>query len=185
MANGTSSVMMAEAMHLEQTNGHLTSIDPYQHKPGGYDGAGVRAVKQIPVAHLLIEDFDYIVLPKMVEAEGDAIYDVIFIDGFHSFELTFLDLYYADRLLKPGGLLLCHDCSSPAVYKALKWLERNKPYERMGPPVYSGSQSFGERIWRHLMCGRDRRERKHNWHMLAAYRKMRSHAMPEHELKCF
>jgi predicted O-methyltransferase YrrM len=134
MANGTSSVVIADAMGA----GHLTSIDPHQSmpEPVGYGAAGLRAVERLTTNHRLIEEYDYLALPRLI-SEG-ASFEFILVDGFHSFDLTLLDLFYADILLDVGGLLLCHDSSSPAVYKALRWLEANKPYERLSPPLYTG-----------------------------------------------
>ena len=55
MANGTSSVVIADAL-LKTTGGHLTSIDPHQTMatPLGYDSAGVRSVQRLTTQHRLI-----------------------------------------------------------------------------------------------------------------------------------
>ena len=60
MANGTSSVVIAEAL-LKTTDGHLTSIDPNQNTPTpiGYNGAGVQIVQRITTHHQLIEEYDF------------------------------------------------------------------------------------------------------------------------------
>lgn len=183
MANGTSSIVMADT--LRSWNGRLTSIDPHQTLPSptGYESAGVHAVAKILPHHRLIEEYDYLALSRLVEAREQ--FDCILIDGFHSFDLTLLDLFYADKLLAPGGLLLCHDSSSPAVYKALRWLETNKPYDRLSPPLYTGSWSIGRKIAYRLLHGVERKMRQMEWHMLAAYQKQSAHTMPEHVLTEF
>lgn len=101
MANGTSSIVMADT--LRSWNGRLTSIDPHQTLPSptGYESAGVHAVAKILPHHRLIEEYDYLALSRLVEAREQ--FDCILIDGFHSFDLTLLDLFYADKLLAPGG----------------------------------------------------------------------------------
>ena len=116
MANGTSSIVMADALR-RSSHGSLTSIDPNQTKPApqGYGSAGLKAVSSLMPSHRLIEDFDHVVLPQLVD-KGET-FDFILVDGFHSFDLTFLDFFYADKLLQSGGLLVCHDSSSPAVQR--------------------------------------------------------------------
>src|SRR5574338_188839 len=105
MANGTSSVVIAD--ELRKYGGRLTSIDPHQTMPAplGYDSAGVHAVRTILPTHRLIEEYDYLALPRLVES-GER-FACILVDGYHSFDLTLLDLFYADLLPKQGGLLLC------------------------------------------------------------------------------
>jgi predicted O-methyltransferase YrrM len=183
MANGTSSVVISHALFCT-SQGHLTSIDPNQtiQTPLGYGAAGVNAVKRITSRHRLIEEVDYAALPHLIQ-EGET-FDFILIDGYHSFELTFLDLFYADKLLEVGGLLLCHDSSSPAVYKALKWLEASKPYVRLSPPLWSTSMPFWKRLLERINI-KARQERHQQWNMLAAYRKKANLPMREHELNEF
>jgi predicted O-methyltransferase YrrM len=184
MANGTSSVVIADALR-RSCGGRLTSIDPNQSmpKPLGYESAGVRAVQRITTQHRLIEQYDYLALPQLLE-RGEC-FNCILIDGFHSFDLTLLDLYYADRLLKVGGLLICHDSSSRPVYKALCWLETNKPYNRLSPPLYTSDRSIARKIYNRLFRWTERRERRMHWQMLVAYRKQAEHHMPEHKFTDF
>jgi predicted O-methyltransferase YrrM len=181
MANGTSSVVIADAMGT----GHLTSIDPHQTmpKPRGYESAGVRAVARLTTEHRIIEEFDYLALPHLID-EG-ATFDFILIDGFHSFDLTLLDLFYADKLLKVGGSLACHDSSSPPVYKALRWLEANKPYERLSPSLYTAELPIWTKLYDRLLRRAERFERQNHWQMLVAYRKQAMHDMAEHQLVDF
>jgi predicted O-methyltransferase YrrM len=184
MAHGTSSVVMADALR-RSSGGSLTSIDPNQTKPmpQGYGSVGLKAVSSLMPSHRLIEDFDHVVLPHLVE-KGET-FDFILVDGFHSFDLTFLDLFYADKLLQSGGLLVCHDSSSPAVHKALRWLERNKPYERLSPPLYTATASFLTKLWNRIFARQERLKRQAQWQMLVAYRKEAEHQMPEHVVTDF
>lgn len=183
MANGTSSVVLADA--LRTYGGHLTSIDPHQSmpRPLGYESAGLRAVRPLLPDHRLIQEYDFLALPAL--AENGERFDCILVDGFHSFDLTLLDLFYADKLLSVGGLLLCHDSSSPAVYKALCWLEANKPYTRLSPPLYTADWPLWRKLYSRVFLQAERRERRERWQMLAAYRKQAEHAMPEHALTDF
>lgn len=183
MANGTSSVVIAD--ELRKFGGHLTSIDPHQTLPTplGYDSSGVHAVHPLLPDHRLIEEMDYLALPKLV-ASGER-YACILVDGYHAFDLTFLDLFYADLLLEQGGLLLCHDSSSPAVYKALRWLETNKPYTRLSPMLYTHAWSWTKKISYRLLHSAERAQLQTDWHMLAAYQKQDDCPMREHALHEF
>jgi SAM-dependent methyltransferase len=40
-------------------------------------------------------------------------FDVVFVDPYHSFEASKIDLEYGYKLLKPGGVLVVHDCNPP------------------------------------------------------------------------
>ena len=183
MANGTSSVMIAD--ELRKYGGHLTSIDPHQTMPApfGYESAGVQAVRTILSTHRLIEEYDYLALPRLVES-GER-FACILIDGYHSFDLTLLDLFYADLLLEQGGLLLCHDSSSPAVYKALRWLETNKPYTRLSPRLYTHVWPLHKKLVYRLFHAAERKLLQTDWQMLAAYRKHDDRPMPEHAVQAF
>lgn len=67
----------------------------------------------------LLEEFDYIALPRLVAEQRSL--DFILIDGWHSFDYTLIDMFYADILLRPGGVLTVHDTGWPSVYKACKF----------------------------------------------------------------
>jgi predicted O-methyltransferase YrrM len=183
MANGTSSVVIAD--ELRKYGGHLTSIDPHQKLPTpmGYASAGVQAVQALLPNHRLIEEYDFLALPRL--AEADETFDCILVDGFHSFDLTLLDLFYADKLLTVGGLLVCHDSSSPAVYKALRWMETNKPYTRLSPMLYTAAWPATQKIAYRLFHAAERKRLQAEWHMLATYQKQEDRPMPEHALREF
>lgn len=49
------------------------------------------------------------VLPQLVHADPLFLYDFIYIDGSHNAGDTFIDAYYANKLLKPEGVLIFDD----------------------------------------------------------------------------
>lgn len=136
MANGVSSVTILRAM---PEGGHLTSIDPNQSTD--WEGRGVAHVQAAGYAgrHRLIEEPDLIAMPRLVEA-GER-FDLVFIDGWHSFEYVMVDLFYADLLLGPGGVMGFDDCDMPATRRALRFLTTHRPYRelKMGPNRYGAS----------------------------------------------
>jgi predicted O-methyltransferase YrrM len=56
-------------------------------------------------------------------------FDLIFIDGWHTFDHTLLDLFYANRLLKVGGYIVVDDCHLPAIAKAISYFSTYPAYE--------------------------------------------------------
>lgn len=187
MANGTSSLVFCDA--LRERSGHLTSIDPFQSAPPpqGFGGAGLERIRASGFGdmHRLIERPDYLALPSLVE-EG-AQFDLVFIDGWHSFDYTFLDMFYADLLLRDGGILAVHDTTSPAVYRSLRFLEQHKPYDLISAPMVEYHPSPARRALRRLrrLAGGPSswaadRSRREEWKMLSAHRKRASHQVPEY-----
>lgn len=183
MANGTSAVVIAGALS-SRGNGTLTSVDPFQ--TTDYRRSGVEHVERaglLPL-HTLIEEPNYLALPRLV-AEGRR-FTFIFIDGWHSFDHALLDIFYSDLLLADGGVLTLHDTDWVSVNKAVRFLERHKPYERMSPPPALTLASPVRRAARRavvLLSGpaaqADARARRTSWRSLAAYRKLRTEITPQ------
>lgn len=136
MANGVSSLVILENL---PEGGRLTSIDPNQ--PTDWAGAGLRNIAAAGFAdqHRLIDAPDYLALPQLLES-GER-FDLVFIDGWHSFEYVLLDLFYADLLLRPGGVMGFDDCEMAATRKALRFLTSHRPYTELTlrPPRYRAS----------------------------------------------
>jgi predicted O-methyltransferase YrrM len=182
MASGGSSVVICAGM--QSPRGRLLSIDPFQ--TSDYQGSGVRHVAMAGFAerHRLVEDPDYLALPSLVRER--QYFDFVFIDGWHSFDYVMLDIFYADLLLKEGGVLAFHDTDWPPVYKAIRFLEQHRPYVRLSPPPAVALRSIPARLARRLKAAtggkrrrREARERRLNWRTLSAYRKTRSELTPQ------
>jgi hypothetical protein len=45
--------------------------------------------------------------------DSQQTFDVVFVDPYHSFEASKIDLEYGIKLLNPGGVLVVHDCNPP------------------------------------------------------------------------
>lgn len=186
MAHGGSSVVICQALRDFGGQGRHTAVDPFQSSPQGWRGEGVESVRRAGLEDLfeLVEDFDYLALPRLVEQKRR--FDFILIDGWHSFDYTLLDLFYADLLLAPGGLLLVHDTGWPAVYKACRFLETHKPYDRLSPPLAVTIPGLLGRLARRagqVLGGpaayRQARSRRCEWFSLGAYRKRADQQVPD------
>lgn len=177
MANGGSSLEVCRLLREVGGTRH-TVIDPFQSHEGGWGGRGIKLVQDGGFGDLLemIEDYDYLALPKLVAEKRQ--FDFILIDGWHSFDYTFIDLFFADLLLRPGGVVAIHDTGWPSVYRACRFIETHKPYDRLSPPMGVEIKSLVGRLWRRAkqMMGGPRameeaRQRRTQWYSLAAYRK--------------
>lgn len=192
MANGGSAVVLCGYHAKASAGGRHTAVDPYQSAPppNGFAGAGIAAVRAAGHGDILtvIEEPNYLALPRLV-VEG-AKFDLVLIDGWHSFDYAFVDYFYADLLLEVGGVMVFHDTGWPSVEKVCRFLEANKPYERLSPPTAVEMKSLARRIGRRVgqaLGGRsaEARERRTKWFSLAAYRKTANSLVPEAEYRAF
>lgn len=136
MAMGCSTLAILEAL---PNDGLHTSIDPFQTATHdyGFRGVGVTMVERAGLAkqHRLIEEPNYFALPDLLRA-GEQ-FDLIFIDGYHTFDFAFVDLFYSDLLLREGGILIFDDWGFPCVYHATQFLEQHKAYKKLGPHTWN------------------------------------------------
>ena len=61
----------------------------------------------------------------------EAQFDFIFIDGWHTFDHTLLDCFYATRLLKVGGILVVDDVSFPSVRRVVDYFKTYPCYDEL------------------------------------------------------
>lgn len=115
-----------------------TIIDPYQYKHS--DGAGVGNLERAGFnSFRLVETRSEFALPDLLE-QGEGQFDFILVDGWHTFDHTLLDCFYATRLLRVGGVLAIDDVSFPAVKRVVDYLKNYPCYKECGS-VVSESQS--------------------------------------------
>jgi len=139
MAYGISSMYMLLALKKNSnTNKKLDSIDPFQSTQ--WKNFGVKLVKSIKMEkyHNLYEDKSYNSLPILLEKK--ELYDLVFIDGWHTFDYTLLDFFYSDLILKIGGIIIIDDAFHQGVNKCLKYIDSNyKHYKRIQSPSTVGA----------------------------------------------
>jgi len=68
-------------------------------------------------------------LPELIE-RGVTI-DFAFIDGMHTFDYTVIDLFFADKLLRKGGIICIHDMELPSKRKAFRYLLGHRKYSQL------------------------------------------------------
>ena len=128
-ANGLSSLHICLATRDRAGASH-TIVDPFQNSQ--WDGAGIRNLEEAGIDFFnLVEVKSEFALPRLLQ-EKEGQFDFIFIDGWHTFDHTLLDCFYATRLLKVGGVLVIDDVSFSSVKPVVDFLKNYPCYEEQG-----------------------------------------------------
>lgn len=145
LAFGGSSLFICAA-HLNANNPksfHI-AIDPNQSTQ--WHNVAVTNIKRLGYPRMeLIEQPSYRALPqilnrlvgntKWINPTYDPNYprlDLCFVDGWHTFDATLVDMYYCDLLLRPGGYLIVDDAKFDALKDLAKYIDSNwQHYERV------------------------------------------------------
>jgi predicted O-methyltransferase YrrM len=103
-------------------------VEPY---PDDFGGAGRRALSDAGVDGVveLVAEESQLALPRLA-AEGRS-FDLALIDGDHRFDGVFLDVCFADRLVRPRGLIVVDDMGLTPVRLAVSYAERNLGWQLM------------------------------------------------------
>ncbi len=108
MAWGLSTLHILEGLLNNGAGEHAhVVVDPQQ--TSEFHGAGNQILRDAGVEQFVEfhQDYSELLLPRLV-SEG-RVFDFVFIDGAHRFDNVFVDLFYANRLLKPGGVVVFDD----------------------------------------------------------------------------
>jgi len=132
MAYGLSSLFILQSLkyfsvkHNKDTKYNLTSVDPFQTTQ--WENLGVQNLinAHLNNNHTLIQQKSYIAMPILLNEK--KLFDLIFIDGWHTFDYTLLDLFYAFLLLKKDGYIIIDDALHPGVNKVTKYVQTNYPF---------------------------------------------------------
>ena len=111
-ANGTSGMVLINSI-IKNNGGKLTSLDPFQTTQ--WNNVGKYNVNKIielnnsdcVVIHEIIEDYSTKILDTYVKS--NKYFDLIFVDGSHSYVDVVIDIYCSIKILKRGGLLIIDD----------------------------------------------------------------------------
>jgi len=127
----------------------LLSIDPNQKTE--WNNNGIKLLKEFGLdkRHKCIEDKSYNALPDLLKKNN--LYDFIFIDGWHTFDYTLIDFFYADKLLKIGGSIIIDDALHKGVSKTINYINSNYThYKKVNSPITVASyikMSDDKRPW--------------------------------------
>lgn len=148
-----------------------TAIDLTQRRrwPDGWSGAGLEMVERAGFGDRFeyVEGFSHEAMPRLLA--GGRKFDLIFIDSWHSFDVTFVEFFYADLMLNDGGLLILDDVHLPGVHLVCDFIETHKDYERLGPALRPPLHPLAQlrAAWA------TRRRRDDEWGGMQGYRKLR------------
>ena len=125
-AHGLSSLFICSAIQDRRKAFH-TIIDPSQHTV--WDGVGIRNLEECGIEFFrLLEEGSEFALPKLLESEKNE-FDLIFIDGWHTFDHTMVDCFYATRLLRINGFIVLDDADWPSVKRVYQYFSNYPCYE--------------------------------------------------------
>ncbi len=145
-AYGLSSLYICDGLQknkikLQQEGGNYNPkhyiIDPYQKTQ--WQGVGIHQLQTCGIDFFhLIEKPSELALPELL-AQGKQ-FDFVFIDGWHTLDHTLLDLFYANQLLKVGGVVVVDDVLTiKPVNKAVRYFLNYPAYQFIGKAPYKHS----------------------------------------------
>ena len=142
LAMGASAVWICQAHKDLGLDGTHVAIDPNQ--TSQYESMGKILVQRSGLENHMsvMEMTSYRALPKLLEdvlAGRRQRFHLIYIDGWHTFDYTLVDFFYADLLLETNGVIVLDDIKHKPVQKCMKYIEKNYPHYQVVPrtPCFS------------------------------------------------
>jgi len=131
-AFGLSSLHICEALRNRSEASH-TIIDPKQMDV--WHGVGVAHLERAGIDfYSLISEPSELALPNLLRSQPGG-FDFVFIDGWHTFDQTMLDIFYANRLVRVGGYIVIDDCNWASVSAAVSYYMNYPSYECLRKPT--------------------------------------------------
>lgn len=133
-------------------DGSVQSID---YRQADYNYLGVRNVAASGMGHrhTLVEGNTNLVLPDLLRRE--ARFDLIFMDGWKTFDHLWVDIYYSNQLLKVGGTMVFDDSRMESVHCALNAMVSHYAYEEID--IFARLNSRRSSLW-YLLTSRSFRK---------------------------
>lgn len=141
-AYGLSSLHIADAIKDRAGAFHII-VDPFQSTQ--WKSIGVNNLRRAGFEFFeLHEEPSEFALPSLAQQRAESL-DLVFIDGWHTFDHTLLDLYYANRLIRVGGYIVIDDCSWRSVSKAVSYFAKYPCFEFAGGSAPKGKRLYANR----------------------------------------
>ncbi|MBW3576556.1 MAG: class I SAM-dependent methyltransferase [Actinobacteria bacterium] len=123
LAYGSSVLAIAKSLAAhEVVDARHVIIDPHQ---ALFDHVGVEVLAEAGLDgfYQLMEEESQVALPRLVARCNS--FHAAFVDGSHKFHNVFVDLYYLQRLVVAGGLIVLDDCNWASVATAIDYFVQN------------------------------------------------------------
>ena len=132
LAYGLSTLFVCEAVERLGGADAYHVIDPWQRTQ--WHGAGLHALERAGYGERVRfhEEPSELCLPRLL-AEGERL-DFALVDGWHSFDQVMMEVYFLNRMLEPGGLLVFDDVHLPALQRVLAFLATVPAYRPLAVP---------------------------------------------------
>ncbi|MDD4319621.1 MAG: class I SAM-dependent methyltransferase [Candidatus Peribacteraceae bacterium] len=117
---------------MAATGAPHVAIDPFQQH---YDDRGLKNIERLGYAENLwfMEEPSQTALPQLDREE--VRFDFAFVDGSHRFDDIFVDWFYLDRMLEPGGHIFFHDTWLRPIRMVASFIRTNRTdYRRIPAP---------------------------------------------------
>lgn len=152
LAYGVSTLYICQALREVGGRRHIV-CDPDQFGGigAGFAGIGLKNVRDAGYEDLV--EFhgvsSHALLPEL-ERRGERI-GFAFVDGWHTFDYTFVEFFYIDRILSPGGVIAFDDVHYPGVRSVCRYVLRNRAYGlHAGPDRSPSARRRAVSLLRHL-----------------------------------
>jgi predicted O-methyltransferase YrrM len=157
-AYGLSSLHICRALSEGSGKRHFI-IDPFQRtcegEPSAWGGIGLLNVERAGYKDLVefIEKPAHIGLGLLEERNIKL--DLIFIDGWHTFDHTLVEFFMADKILKQGGIIVFDDLGYPSIRKVIQYILSNRLeyslLENQGTSPYDLNLRFFDKVFLKLI----------------------------------
>jgi predicted O-methyltransferase YrrM len=149
LAYGFSTIWILDA--LPEGGSHI-ALDPFQSSL--WHGVGEAQARRLPGKKFsYLEEYSIHALSDFIRA-GEQ-FDFIFIDGAHRFDDVLVDFYLADKVLKPGGVMVLDDIWMASILTVANFVSSNRAYQpiRHRSTRMSAYRKLKEddRDWRHFL----------------------------------
>ena len=140
-AFGLSSLHICEALRNRPGASHVI-IDPQQMDE--WHGVGITHLERAGIGFFnIIPAPSELALPDLLRSQPES-FDLIFIDGWHTFDQTMLDMFYANRLVRVGGYIVIDDCNWKSVAAVVSYYVNYPAYE------WVRKSAMPTRTWRRI-----------------------------------
>ena len=141
MAYGVSTLYICDALATlkpKHPARHIV-LDPFQSTQ--WRGIGLANVHQAGYGTMveLHEERSEFALPRLVQ-EGVRL-DFAFVDGWHTFDHVLVELFYLDRMLRPGGVIAFDDADRRSVNRVIRYALNYPNYKVYGTSTRSSGRS--------------------------------------------